>query len=71
MSSVQQRKEILQCIQQEWHLMWFNTLGLRQRGIHFADILKCIPCLEINSLYIQILLKFVTKGPVISKFVMV
>ena len=45
--------------------MSFNTLRPRQNGRHFTDnILKCIFLNENAWIPIEILLKFVPKGPI-------
>ena len=52
-----------------WCYLWnsvlsFNTLRLRQNGLHFPDIFKCIFLNENVWISIKISLKFVPKDPI-------
>ena len=52
----------------EWvAVTWLDTLSLRQKGRHFADISKCIFMNKNWFILIQISLRCVPKGPVNNK----
>ena len=49
----------------DWHML--NTFRPRQNGRHFADADDIIKCIFLNEnvwISIEILLKFVSKGPI-------